>query len=54
MKWHAVTRDGSRWYPYIREGRLWMHHEESETEMGDATMDELVTIVGPVLILTRV
>lgn len=52
MNWYAATRTHQRWYPYVMpDGNLLLHWEGADTDMGDVTMEELVEMTGPVVIL---
>ncbi len=51
MNWYAISpKNHVRWYPYIRDNQVWMHPENADTDMSDFTLDELVRMIGPVIV----
>ncbi len=54
MNWYVVTRTRQKWYPYaMHDGDILLHWEGADTDMGDMTVEELVSITGPLVILVK-
>lgn len=51
MRWHVITRNGQRWFPYIVGGHeIVLHPEGADTDMADMEMGDLVDAFGTVAI----